>query len=111
MIGASDLSAGAKRKLANVAASCTECQSLREGDHASVPSLAKVFESDIASSSYQFYSQALLGTKGKWTAERLAAFIGNPQQFAPGTTMPPPSGLDEATLSNLVRLLQDIEAH
>lgn len=66
---------------------CAECHSFQAGDDARSPSIARIYGEPIASTTYAGYSDALLQAEGNWSSENLAAFLAEPQQFAPGTTM------------------------
>jgi len=67
---------------------CVGCH--RPGDGASYgigPPLTGVYGRRVASATGYRYSPALESLEGRWTEERLDAFLENPQNFAPGTTM------------------------
>jgi len=66
---------------------CLQCHSFAEGEQAAAPSLHGVCGRPPASTEYKAYSAALARLGGAWTAARLADFMSDPQQFAPGTTM------------------------
>ncbi|MGZ0189526.1 MAG: c-type cytochrome [Alphaproteobacteria bacterium] len=51
------------------------------------PHLVKLINRPVASADKFRYSDALKAVGGVWTEERLAAFLYNPQSFAPGTNM------------------------
>lgn len=65
---------------------CLECHS-----NPAAPGLARIVGRNIASQAGITYSDALKAVKGKWTEERLDAFLTDPQAFAPGTSMPTPA--------------------
>jgi len=66
---------------------CSGCHTIGNGeDHGIGPDLAGIVGKRIGSSDYN-YSAALRGTGGSWTAEKLDAFLRNPTEFAPGTSM------------------------
>ena len=76
--------------LPSVMAQCASCHRLEEGAFpGTAPVLWGVVGSAIASSSYSGYSNGLRAIGGKWSIERIQAFLVNPSSFAPGTTMPP----------------------
>lgn len=95
--------------LEGVVEDCTECHSLRPGGQASnAPPLWGVGERAVAGSDFTGYSEALREVGGEWSVERLAEYLADPQEFAPGTTMPDP-GIDdpvvlEALAGYLLRL-------
>lgn len=85
---------------------CRKCHSIEPGDHMNAPSLALIFESEIGSTDYEHYSQALKQKAGSWTQENLEEFLKDPEKFSPGTTMPDPGINDDATLEELVKLIE-----
>ncbi|KUJ85727.1 hypothetical protein AVO45_01705 [Ruegeria marisrubri] len=95
-------------QLASAIESCAECHSFEIGDHERSPSLARIFEEDIASTSFQGYSTALLDRGGSWTKEKLAQYLRDPQSFAAGTSMPDPGIHDEAVIQELVSYLEEV---
>ena len=68
---------------------CSGCHKLGDGtSHRIGPDLWGVVGRKIASADgYGDYSAALHNLGGKWSAERISAFITNPQKYAPGTAM------------------------
>jgi cytochrome c2 len=86
--------------------SCMQCHSLEPGDHRSAPSLAGVFGSAVATTSYSGYSTALKTRGGRWSAEALQAYLLHPDAYAPGTVMPATSDLDQWTTTEIVALLE-----
>lgn len=92
--------------LLSVIHSCQECHSFAEASsNLSAPSLWNVYGRAIASTEYENYSVALKSIGGVWGERSLKAYIANPQQFAPGTTMPNPNIDEESTLDALVKYL------
>ncbi|MEL7834374.1 PQQ-dependent sugar dehydrogenase [Fodinibius sp. N2] len=85
---------------------CRQCHSIEPSDHINAPSLASIFGSEIGSTNYQYYSEALQDKTGNWTHDNLKEFIKDPQGFAPGTTMPNPGISDNTTLEELINLLE-----
>jgi len=67
---------------------CTACHVFNEGGENRVgPYLWGVVGRDIASVDGFSYSDALQGQDGEWTYEKLDAFLENPRDWAPGTSM------------------------
>jgi aldose sugar dehydrogenase len=68
---------------------CGGCHKAIDGvTHAYGPDLAGIVGRPVASASgFQGYSPALKALHGKWTKERLDAFLKSPQGVAPGTAM------------------------
>lgn len=80
---------------------CAACHSVREGGgDRDGPNLYHVLGRPIGRGSERFgYTAALQRIGGVWTVERLDAWLTDPQQFAPGTSMGfpgLPNGVDRA---------------
>lgn len=103
-----ELPGGMRDRMTQAVASCAQCHSFVANDHASAPSLARVFGADIASTGFANYSSALEQRSGRWTRENLLAFMDDPQAFAPGTTMPDPGVDDARTREELVNMLDEM---
>lgn len=103
-----ELPGGMRDRMTQAVATCAQCHSFVANDHASAPSLARVYGSDIASTSFGNYSSGLEQRSGRWTREALLAFIDDPQAFAPGTTMPDPAIDDPRTREELVNMLDEM---
>jgi cytochrome c2 len=71
------------------------------------PSLSNVLGRGVASDAFVRYSTSLKAKGGVWNPERLKEFISDPQQFAPGTTMPK-LNLSPAEIEKIVTLLANI---
>jgi aldose sugar dehydrogenase len=71
------------------ATTCGGCHKAIDGaTHTYGPDLAGVVGRPVASASgFKGYSPALQALRGKWTKERLDAFLAAPQSVAPGTAM------------------------
>lgn len=87
--------------------SCMECHALDPFDHTAAPGLGAVYNSDIASTSYANYSQALKDVGGKWTDEALTEFLTDPAAFAPGTIMPNPELNDPQVTAGIIKLFKE----
>src|SRR5690606_35719773 len=90
-----------RREIRAAIEGCQECHSFETGIHEGAPSLGDVFGREIGATPFRAYSQGLLETGGTWSAESLAAYIADPQAFAPGTTMPR-SGLEDEEVVSAV---------
>ncbi len=66
---------------------CLACHGFARGEHGAGPSLAGLCGRSIAGTDFASYSSALSAIGGDWDTEKLTAFIANPEEFAPGTTM------------------------
>ena len=69
------------------AAQCAACHSLDAEEHGLGPHLVGVVGRRVGQTDGWDFSDALRSLGGVWTRERLAEFLSNPQEFAPGTTM------------------------
>jgi cytochrome c len=89
-------------------ARCVGCHNIETGTvHAIGPDLKGIFQRPIAAADGFKYSEALKGFSGKWTEEKLDAFLANPQQFAPGTSMQAGAIPDPATRASLIEYLKN----
>lgn len=69
-------------------AACAGCHQLEDGTmHGIGPDLGGVFERRIAHAEGYSYSGGLKALTGRWSRERLDAFLADPQAFVPGTSM------------------------
>lgn len=84
---------------------CWQCHSLAKDQHGMGPSLHEVCGRPLAATGFNAYSPALRQKGGAWTAERLTAYLANPQAFVPGTTMAWNGAGDEGTAAQMVRAL------
>ena len=66
---------------------CQACHKVEDGANGTGPHLYNVVGRDIASVDGFGYSDTLAGMEGDWTPEALNAFLENPRDYAPGTTM------------------------
>lgn len=67
---------------------CAACHTLNDGEPSSLgPNLHGVFGRRVASAGDYDYSQGMKSHGGRWTRERLEAFLANPRTAVPGTTM------------------------
>lgn len=94
-----------ERRIRAALDSCMQCHSLEPGEHRNAPSLAGVFGSAVATTSYSGYSAGLKTRGGRWSAEALQAFLLDPTAYAPGTVMPA-TGLDQWTITEMIALLK-----
>lgn len=83
---------------------CGSCHQLAENRIG--PRLGGVVDRSVASSSGYDYSAALRSFGGKWTAERLNAFIARPDSVVPGTTMRYGGISDSSTRSAIIAYLR-----
>lgn len=93
---------------AALAAQCRSCHELSGPEDASTalgPPLFRIINRRVATRADFAYSNALRKLGGRWTEERLDAFIANPQQFAPGTTMAYPGITDPGQRRKLIEYL------
>lgn len=70
------------------AAECASCHGTGEGRSNPIgPDLQGVFKRKIGWLESYAYSESLASRDGTWNEENLDAFLADPQEFAPGTTM------------------------
>lgn len=90
-------------------ATCAVCHGANLEGTPAGPPLAGIIGRDVASSGDFPYSSAMKGLGGKWTVERLNAFIRNPDAYVPGTTMTY-DGADQRTVTDIIEYLRAYEA-
>jgi cytochrome c len=67
---------------------CTACHSVEPGEHLMGPSLHGVMGGKAGTAEGFSYSAALAEADIVWNDETMSAFLENPMQYLPGTTMP-----------------------
>lgn len=93
-----------------LASGCSGCHSLTEGGAEGIgPTLWNVVDRPVAARPGYGYSDALRRTGGRWTSDRLRAFLEDPQGFAPGTTMEMTSSYTDQEISDLITYLQTLQ--
>jgi cytochrome c len=99
---------------AGVAGACLGCHTIGEGEpNGFGPNLFAILDRPVGGVADFTYSAALatLNTEGAvWTAEMLDAFLANPQEAVPGTTMPFGGFADETIRANLIAYLATLTA-
>jgi cytochrome c2 len=84
---------------------CADCHGLgREGVPGRGPNIIDIAGRNIASADYE-YSEALRAVRGRWSRERLDAFLADPDAFARGTSMQFPGIADSARRNTLLEYL------
>lgn len=104
-----ELADGMAKKLETTVNRCAECHSFIIGANDRSPSLGRIYNDAIASSSYKSYSAALAGKTGHWTKDNLAKFLKDPQAFAPGSTMGYGIPDDPALVEEVINFLADYD--
>ena len=101
----------APEQLQDTILNCISCHSFsREFVSGSAPPLWGVYGRAIGATDYPEYSNALRNrSSARWDAESLKTFIRNPQDFAPGSTMPMADIKDARSLDALVEYLQTLQ--
>jgi cytochrome c len=88
-------------------AQCSGCHSVEGGArHGIGPDLKGIFERPVASAHGYGYSEALKRSSGRWTEEKLDAFLASPQKFGPGTSMQFEGISDPAIRASLIEYLK-----
>ena len=99
---------------AGVAGACLGCHSIGEGEpNGFGPNLFAILNRPVGGVADFAYSEALaaLNAEGAvWTTEFLDVFLANPQEAAPGTTMPFGGFEDETIRANLIAYLATLTA-
>ena len=85
---------------------CKGCHGASLGGTPAAPSLTGIVGREVASVPGFAYSPALRALGGRWTLERLSAYIREPQSVAPGTVMPSP-GVSDSLRILIVYYLRD----
>jgi cytochrome c len=80
-----DCDAEAGRKVFN---KCSACHTLEPGVHLMGPSLHGVFGRQAGTADGFSYSAAMAEAGFAWDDGTMSAFLENPMQYLPGTTMP-----------------------
>jgi cytochrome c2 len=104
VVGAMKLSPAEARGLRANLASCTECHAFDADTNA--PNLRNVIGRSIASTHYAGYSQGLKSVPGRWSEQKLDAFLVDPRGFAPGSHMPKPNFTDPQGRHEVVAFLK-----
>lgn len=92
---------------ASLASQCAGCHTLNEGQQGALgPNLHGVVGREVAAKEEFPYSDAMRALGGRWTPERLDAFLANPQGYVPGTAMAYPGIRDSTQRRILVEYLQ-----
>lgn len=93
-----------------LASGCLGCHPVDpSAGHGLGPNLVNIVGRRVAAAEGYGYSEALRSLEGRWTAERLAGFIQNPTDFAPGTTMELASTYDAEDVADLVAYLRTLD--
>ena len=87
---------------------CTACHYLDQRANFVGPQLVGIFGRPVADIRTDEYSEALKRVGGNWTAERLSAFLKEPQTYAPGTKMAV-NGWSDDEVQAIVAYLQSKE--
>jgi cytochrome c2 len=93
--------------LSPVLSKCMTCHHFGETNPSNLaPTLAHILDRPIASDGFDGYSDGLKKKGGVWDEVSLRKYITNPNEFAPGTTMPNP-GLSAREIDDIITLLKD----
>ena len=75
---------------------CRTCHSTDAGDNRLGPNLHAIVGRKAAAAEGYAYSSALSRSHFTWTAEKIDAFIANPNAVVPGNNMKPYAGIQDA---------------
>ena len=92
----------------HVFSQCIGCHIIRDKTHGIGPDLANVVGNQVASHKNFPYSQALQQFGGRWTYERLDAFLENPSKAVPGTTMLFPGVADPEARKEIIQYIDKL---
>ncbi|WP_287977455.1 c-type cytochrome [Sphingomonas sp.] len=86
---------------------CAACHSIRRGaPDRNGPNLFGVMGKPVGQNSARFgYTAALQQVGGRWTPDRMDAWLANPQRFAPGTSMGFPGLADPLDRADIIAYL------
>jgi cytochrome c len=88
---------------------CAACHSFNEGGPNKVgPNLYDVMGAEIASVEDFNYSNALSGKEGKWTYEKMDAWLANPSGWASGTSMSYPGIKDPQKRADVIMYMREM---
>lgn len=87
---------------------CAACHAIGKGaPDRNGPTLFGVMDAEIARTSPRFaYTVALQRVGGRWTPQRMDAWLADPQRFAPGTSMHFPGLADPLDRADVIAYLQ-----
>ncbi|PVE53538.1 cytochrome C [Arthrobacter sp. TPD3018] len=87
---------------------CAACHAIRKGaPDRNGPNLSGAMGAPVAGVSPRFgYTAALQRVGGRWTPERMDAWLANPHRFAPGTSMGFPGLADPLARADLIAYLR-----
>ena len=106
-----DSVAGDSKRGKTVFAQCIACHSTDKGDDKFGPNLHALIGRQAGGvASFTNYSAALSSAEFSWSEENLRSFLGAPQQFLPGTSMPFGGLQDAMKLDDLLAYLRDVTA-
>lgn len=89
---------------------CAGCHGMPYGARPEIgPDLADVFERGIASAKGFAYSPALEALEGRWTEQRMDAYLADPDSLVPGTTMDFEGIRDAGARRAVIRYLRSLE--
>jgi nitrite reductase (NO-forming) len=85
---------------------CQACHSLQPGKNGVGPSLAGILGKPSASAADFNYSEAMRQAHLTWDAQKLDAYLADPQKLVPGNRMPFPGLKSERDRTNVIAYLQ-----
>ncbi len=88
-----------------------DCLKCHTGAADSAPDLTGIIGRKISAGDYGNYSSALAESNRTWNRANLKAFLQNPQEFAPGTTMPDPMIGGDVTVEQTIDALGQLKTN
>lgn len=92
----------------HVFSECNGCHTLRWQSHGIGPDLMGIVGERVARHGDFPYSEALLGFGGRWTTDRLDAYLENPSAVVPGTSMQFPGIEDAERRAQIIQYLAEL---
>ncbi|MDJ0920884.1 MAG: PQQ-dependent sugar dehydrogenase [Henriciella sp.] len=92
-------------------AQCSTCHAYNRDEHRIGPALALVYNSRIgAHPTFDQYSDALIAESGTWNEAKLTAYLRNPDEAVPGTSMVNPGITDDRVISEIIDVLKQMNS-
>jgi len=101
--------AGDPKRGAQVFQACMACHSMKNGEHLTGPSLARVWNRKAGTvEGFQRYSDALKRANVVWSEATLDGWLANPEQFVAGTNMTFPGVRESKDRQDVIAYLRAV---